>query len=229
MAKRAWWDIGGIFGTGEENELQTKTVVTDPTKKAVSEALGSYYTSRIGKGLSPYAGDLTTELDPLAQARYSEYLGMSPEAWFKKAVTDPTLKAFERDVLPEISETWAGYQSGSGRGWDQLTAVSRVAEELGTAGAKAIPSIYESQLKMGYTQAELDQYNKKMQYTEWLRQQPEYNPVLEQALKYAEGGGVETFGYWDEQMSFMDALDQMLGIGMKAAGTYAGFKYGASL
>src|SRR3990167_5951678 len=99
MAKRAWWDVGGIFGTGEEGELKTQTVVTDPRKKAVSDALGSYYTSQIGKGASPYAGELTTELDPLAQARYAEYLGMSPETWFQKVVTDPTMKAFTRDVL----------------------------------------------------------------------------------------------------------------------------------
>ncbi len=222
-SKRAWWDVGNIFGTGDEPELKTQTIVTDPQKKALSDKLGSFYSSQIGKGASPYTGSLTTNLDPLAQTRYSEYLSKSPEELFRTSVINPTLRAFERDVLPEINESWAGYQSGSGRGYDQTTALARVSEELGTAGAKAIPSIYESQLGAGYKVAEMEALNKSAVYKEWLRTQPEYNPVLEQALKYAAGGGTETLGYWDEAMSFMDALSQVVGIGSDVANIFSQF------
>ena len=102
MAK-AWYDPSGWFEG--DSELKTQTVVTDPNKKAVSDALGSYYASQIGKGATAYPGTLTVDLDPLARSRYNEFLGTDPSAWFQSAVTDPTLKAFTRDVLPEINES----------------------------------------------------------------------------------------------------------------------------
>lgn len=198
MAKKAWWDVGSWFGGGEDEETTSSTgqwlqspIYTDPAKKAVSDKLSSYLTSQVGQGASPYTGALTTSLDPLAQARYNEYMGMDPSAWFEKSVTQPTMSRFKEELLPEINESWAGGLRGSGRYRDVEDYSSSVSEKLGEVGAKAIPSIYESQLGLGYKQAELDKSNKALEYNEWLREQPEYNPVLEQALKYL-GSGTST-------------------------------------
>jgi len=201
MAKKAWWDPTGWFGGGDEEEssIQSTTVTNDPARKAVSDSLSSYITSNLGKGATAYTGDLTTSYDTDAMNRYSEFMSMDPTSWFKSAVTDPTIKEFTKTTLPEINESWAGYQSGSGRGYDQTTAMTDVAEALGTAGAKQIPSIYSTQLSMANQKATLDQANKKALYTEWLRTQPEYSPVLEQAINYLGGSsGTQTYSYWGD-------------------------------
>ena len=173
------------------------TYTIDPAKKRISDLMSEYLATRVGQPGPQYPGSVTTELDPMAKSRYADFMGMDAGEWFNKNVTAPTMRDFSTKVLPEINESWAGMQSGSGRGWDQTQAASEMSYQLGVAGGKAIPAIQESQVGSGFKMAALNQDNAAREYDTWLKEQPEYSPVLQQALTYL-GAGTQTGTGWQD-------------------------------
>lgn len=175
-------DVGDfLFGT--EPEIMTKEV-RDPIKTAVSQPLSSFLSSKIGKGLPKYGGELYSEIDPQAESRYKEFMSLDAPTFFEEKVAQPAIRRFREDLLPDIKEGFAGSLRGSGRVGTELQAISKFSSDLAEKQGQFELSLPVQQLSMASKRkAQLDADFTKT-YKEWYKSLPEMNPVLEQALGF---------------------------------------------
>jgi len=190
MGKGNWW-------TGRSPSLQTKTII-DPLKMKVSSPLSDYLSREIGKGLPRYEGPLYYELSPEAQSRYTEFLSLKPEDWFREKVTQPTMETWREEVLPVIEESWAGSLRGSGRYRDVEDAYTNLTKKLAEVGGQQIPSLYSSQIGTALAYKGARDIDYEREYKDWLKSLPEMNPAIEQALAFlGKPTGMDTLAYFD--------------------------------
>jgi len=171
---------------GTDPKIMTKEV-WDPLKKAVSTPMSEFLASNIGKGLPRYEGKLYEGLDPLAENRYSEFMGLDAGAWFDEYVGDPETKRFKEEMLPEIREGFAGSLRGSGRFRAEEAGISKFSESLAQQRGLAIPGISQQQWEMGVGRQAIEDVGRQREYTDWLKSLPEFNPILDKALAFLAG------------------------------------------
>lgn len=204
--KKAWEGTGPSFQTKE---------IWDPLKKKVSTPLSSFLASGVGKGLPRYEGDLSTGLDPMASNRYSEFMGLDAGSWFDKAVGDPETKRFREELLPEITEGFAGSLRGSGRYRAEEAGIGRFSEALAQTRAQAIPQISGQQFGMGLEKAKFEDVGKQREYADWLKSLPEMNPILDKAMSFLAGPtGRDVLSYVDpgQQGWLKDVLEMAISV-----------------
>lgn len=177
--------FGDLFG-GKDPKTETK-VMWDPLKKSVSTPMSSFLASNVGKGLPRYEGQMYEPLDKDTMNRYSEFMGLDAGSWFDKAVGDPETKRFKEELLPEITEGFAGNLRGSGRYRAEEAGISKFSESLAQTRAQAIPGIAGAQWKMGSERAAYEDVKYQREYTDWLKSLPEFNPVLDKAMAFLAG------------------------------------------
>lgn len=218
MAKAAWYDwalggakkgVEGLLGWGAEDPSVKTKELRDPLKTAVSSPLSSYLASEVGQGLPRYEGDLSADLDPEALNRYNEFIGMDPEDWFKKSITDPTVSKFKEDFLPDLREGYAGALRGSGRFGAEEGAINKLGTDLGTMGAQMVPELYQKQFDMASQRKAQKDADYKLEYNDWMKSLPQMNPALQSALQFLQGPtGVDTLAWMDpgQQGYIMDIV-----------------------
>ena len=193
--------------------------VEDPLKKAVASPLSKYLAENVGKGVDPYPGDVTTQMDPQAMGAYNEFLSMDAGEWFDRAVSDPTIRDYKENILPGIQEGYAGRLRGSGRWRSEEDAGTNLMLGLAQQRAKAEMTVPQQQFNMGISKYNLDVQNKSKEVNEWMRTQPEYSPILDKAMAFlsnSTSSGTDTLAaMMPEQQGF---LPQLLGAGMGALG-----------
>lgn len=185
---------------GMKPKIETKTVV-DPLKTAVASPLSSYLSSQIGQGVPRYTGELTAPAvsDPgLAYGgggALSDFLKLNANDFFNTKVQDPTIAAWKKDVQPVVREGWAGALSGSGRYSEESSSGSDLM--LGLAQKRGDFELALPQTQYGITsqmrnqdfqiasqiKAQKDEAL-KLEYNDWMKSLPHYNPVLDKALSF---------------------------------------------
>lgn len=171
--------------SGEKASIMTKEVV-DPHKKAVSTPMSAYLANEVGKGLPRYGGDMSYEFNPQEMRSYTDFLSLDADDWFDKAVGDPATKKFKEDLLPEITEGFAGSLRGSGRYRAEEAGINQFSESLMQgryAAEREIPAQqfamsleYKKQMDIGYAR----------EYNDWMKSLPQVNPALSQAMQYLQ-------------------------------------------
>lgn len=118
---------------------------------------------------TPLSQFLTREVGRgIEPGRYSEFLEMEPEKFFERKVVSPVMKGWREEVAPLIKEEWAGGLRGSGMFRSLEESATAVSEKLGEIGGTMVPQLYQQQFSM------------------WLKTLPQYNPVLDTAIKYLQ-------------------------------------------
>lgn len=170
-----------LFGT--DPQILTKTV-EDPIKTAVSRPLSSFLSQRIGKGLPKFDGPLTADLDPQSQSRYQEFISLDAPTFFEEKVAGPATKRFKEDFLPELRESFAGGLRGSGRIGSELQAINKFSSDLAEAQGQFEIALPKEQFALASTRKAQYDADFAVAYNAWTRTLPEFNPVLEQSLKF---------------------------------------------
>ena len=215
------------FFTGSKPSIMTKSI-KDPMKESVASPLSSFLSSRIGKGLDRYTGELTAPLDTSTLNRYNEYMSLNPSEFFTQNVTNPTMAKAREDLSENVTESYAGGLRGSGRYKGTEDYFADVTEDISTKMAKFVPSMYESQIKTGMSMQQLNDIKNQREYQDWYKSLPELNPALEQGLQFLSEGvgtGTTVFSALDpgQKGAFWDLLE--IG-GQVAAGAAMGFAMG---
>ena len=202
--------------------------IHDPIKEAVSGPLSKYLASQIGRGMPRYEGKLYEPLDPMAEMRYKEFLGMDPEKFFKEKVTRPTMEEWGKEVAPIVKEGWAGNLRGSGRFKDVEDSAGAMTKQLGVIGGQMVPDIYGKQFSMGVGLSALKTQQYALEWKNWMSGLPEMNPNLDRALAFlGMPTGMDTLAFLDpgEQAWWKDALSGLMG----GIGTGVGMGAGAAM
>ena len=171
--------------SGRKPSIMTKTIV-DPHKKAVSTPMSQYLASEIGKGLPKYEGDLSYKFSPEESRSYSDFLALDAGEWFDKAVGDPATKHFKEEMLPEITEGYAGALRGSGRYRAEEAGIGKFSEALAVQRYKAEREIPAQQFAMSLEYAKRQDIGFAREYNDWLKSLPQMNPALTQAMQYLQ-------------------------------------------
>ena len=171
--------------SGKDAEIVTKTVV-DPQKKAVSTPMSQYLASEVGKGLPTYSGQLAYDFSPEESRSYSDFLALDAGDWYDKAVADPATKHFKEELLPEITEGFAGSLRGSGRYRAEEAGINEFSESLAIGRYKAEREIPAQQFAMATEYKTQMDINFAREYNAWMKSLPQMNPALEQAMQYLQ-------------------------------------------
>lgn len=174
------FSVGSLFGGGSSNVVTIK----DPYKTQVSDALVPYLTSRIGQGLPSYTGKLYEDFDEGTYNNYKNFLSLSPEEWFNKAVAEPETARFKSELLPELREGYAGSLRGSGRYRDEENAMTDFETNLSKQRYNSMIDIPQQQFNLASSYKKLKDLDYMLEYQNWFTSLPENNPVLGQALSY---------------------------------------------
>ena len=171
--------------SGRKPSIMTKEVV-DPHKKAVSTPMSQYLSQEVGKGLPRYEGKLSHEFSPEESRSYSDFLALDAGDWFDKAVGDPATKHFKEELLPEITEGYAGSLRGSGRYRAEEAGIGKFSEGLAAQRYQAEREIPAQQFAMTLERAKQMDIGYAREYGDWMKSLPQMNPVLGQAMQYLQ-------------------------------------------
>ena len=199
---------------GEPASLK-QTVIEDPYKIAVSSPLSQYLSSQIGKGLPRYTGQYQEPLSQEYESTYKDFLALKPGEWYDKAVAEPTIKEFQENLLPEITEGFAGSLRGSGRYSAEEAGITELSQGLAQGRAQAEVTIPQAQAGMEFQRAEYLSQGKALEYADWYKSLPEMNPALEQSLKFLSGpSGRDVVTYMDPGESSFMGMGASLGMAL---------------
>ena len=170
---------------GEKPKIDTHTI-KDPLKESVASPLSSYLSSQIGQGVPRYGKQILTDLPEGGGASISSFLKTDAETFFNERIKGPALDTFKKDILPVIREDFAGSLSGSGR--------YRTEEEAGNNFTRGLAQT-RAELELGLPAAQLavssglkEQADKEalLQYQDWYKSLPQFNPILGQAMTFLQ-------------------------------------------
>lgn len=176
--------MGNFFSDlfkSKDPEIITKTV-TDPSKVAVNNPLSSFLANNVGAGLPRYPGELGAELPQGGGASVSPFLSKTVDQLYGDISN--SARADFKNTYSDLLEGSAGALSSSSRAYNDNTAVTNLS--LGLADKRAA-------LELGLPAAQLDAaskiqainaQNNALQYQDWLKSLPEYNPILGNAISY---------------------------------------------
>jgi len=171
--------------SGEKASIMTKEVV-DPQKKAVSTPMSKYLASQVGVGLPKYEGQLSYDFNPQEMKSYSDFLSLDAGDWYDKAVADPATKHFKEELLPEITEGFAGSLRGSGRYRAEEAGINEFSESLAIGRYKAEREIPAQQFAMASQYKQMMDIGYAREYNDWMKSLPQMNPALGQAMQYLQ-------------------------------------------
>lgn len=169
-----------LFG-GKKAKVIT-TTIADEAKKSIASPLSSYLSSEIGKGLPSYTGKLYDTYE--APSNVSDFLSMNTNEFFSKYVEDPTMKNWEKNILPTITEQYAGNLSSSGRYSAQSASASDISASLASQRASLAQSLPQAQYTLSAGIKAMNDADYKLDYQNWYSSLPETNPVLQSALSF---------------------------------------------
>lgn len=187
------------FSWGREDPKIVSKKFVDPLKTAVSTPYSKYLAAEVGKGLPRYTeGPLTYEMGGMEESRYTEFMSMDPGEWFKKAIGDPATKEFKEEMMPLITEGYAGALRGSGRFREEEAGIGKFTEFLATERYKAERDIPMQQIEMAERYKKMKDIDYQAKYQDWMKSLPQYNPALEQSLKFLQSPtGIDYVTYLD--------------------------------
>lgn len=174
-----------LFGTAPG--IMTQTVV-DPLKQDVANPLSAYLAGQIGKGIPRYEGPLSYEFSGTEQTNYLDFIGSSASDVFQESIADPAMKEFKENLLPVIREGFAGSLRGSGRFREEEAGISQFSEALSAQRAGFIPEFQQKQIQTSLAFKDAIDKDYSTRYNAWLRELPQYNPALQQALTFLNVG-----------------------------------------
>ena len=170
-----------IFGT--EPALHTQTVI-DPLKQNVANPLSSYLSNQIGKGIPRFEGTLTHDLSQQELTNFQDFVGTSASDVFQESIADPAMRDFKENLLPVIREGFAGSLRGSGRFREEEAGISKFSEALSAQRAGFIPEFQQKQISTSLAFKDSMDKSYATRYNAWLRELPQYNPAIQQALDF---------------------------------------------
>ena len=175
----------GFFG-GSSPGIQTQ-VVTDPYKTRISNVLSKYLAGQVGKGLPEYPRQLYEPFNPEAYSRYSDFLSLSPEKWWTKAVLEPSMRTYKEETLPLLKEAHAGQLSSSRFDTALVESAEDLATTLGESKYRAELEIPQAQFGMAEEYSKLRTSQFQLEFQDWMKSLPQMNPALSQALQFLAG------------------------------------------
>lgn len=168
---------------GKKAEIKTK-IIDDPLKKAIATPLSEFLSARVGQGLPKFEGDLTSTFPEEGLSRFNEFLGLDSQEFFKERIADPATRRFREDFLPVVREGFAGSLRGSGRFRTEEDAINRFSEGLAGIQANLETTLPAAQFKMAGQLKAMRDRDLQVRYNAWLRELPEFNPVLQQSINF---------------------------------------------
>ena len=176
----SFWD----FFLGTKPKIETETI-NDPAKTGVANQLSSYLSSQIGQGVPLYGKQILSDLPEGGGASLSDFLKLNAEDSFNSLIKNPAVASFKNNYS-QLLEGSAGALSSSGRAYNDNTAVTNL--ELGLAEKKAAweTGLPAAQLAISSGIKEQVDKEKIAQYQDWLKSLPQYNPALEQGIKFLQ-------------------------------------------
>ena len=177
-------------------------IVKDPYKTAVSSPLSEFLSRSVGKGLPGYTEStgksLYEPLDSQVYNRYQEFIGVDAGDWYDKAVYAPAMKSYKEETLPLLREAHAGQLSSSRFDSALTESATDLSEALAQGRYQAELEIPKAQYAMGRDYAESKTRELQLEYADWMKSLPEYNPVLGQALQFLQSdSGYNILSYLD--------------------------------
>lgn len=213
--------MGGIgdFLFGEEPETRIESMPTmSPEQMALLNKLSTLLTGELGKGVTPYGGQITAELSGLEQEGIeraggfggagmdflSNILGRSPEAeedYWRKAFVDPSMMMWEKKMVPQLMEKYSAM--GAGDSGAARRALAEGASSLTTnLGSRLGEIMYKSQFdKMQIPGMGMDLIAKMMGAG-----------AVGRGVEQAKGQ--EAYGKWQQAQPWANPWLQHLGIPM---------------
>jgi len=207
--KHGFWQIAGpiiasaagsLLGGGDKGGTSQVDKLTPEQKQAMG-SLAAFINPKIGTGVAGYPGQLNAPQNQYETAGLSALAkltaGVDPaqtEADYNKYILPGQMRILNESILPKILESYAGPSGGtvwsSQRAKEQARATQNWGEVQGKTlydmivqnqnrAATAAPQLAQAGLLA--RQMEQEQLTNTM--NEWKRQQPEYSPYIDMALK----------------------------------------------
>jgi hypothetical protein len=216
-------------GSEESEGSYSKDLWTPQQKKTAKGFYQNYLRDRIGQGMPGYEGELTAGPSDIQNTLFSDVksgtgafgawanLAKGPEEWNRRvaerSATEQGLLAPERakeDALLKSKMASMGLSSSSDvlkagmdlsnkRELQDTQFRQQLYDQYEQLGLQVTPQVISAISDIGNTQREIEQQGLTAKYQEWLRQQPEYSPVIAQLLQFlglrgAESGTSEASG-----------------------------------
>jgi hypothetical protein len=243
----------GKEGGWERNEYGT----LNPEQVKMYQAWAPTVTAQAGKELPMYGSTWQDYTAPMGQsekdmvarnARMSALgeqglssllKGEFPEQYYRDTIYQPALKNWQEDILPQISESYAGPNGGGFYGSARGNAVTRNARDLSSSLAaqraqlawnvqQNVPNAVAAANSLSQTESNIQSmprliqdYGMQKLYDEWVRTRPENSPYLNAALNFLNLSTV-TERYRPTQLSQSQAATRGLGVGGMTADMIAG-------
>ena len=195
------WGTDGIRDAvlGKDPEIMTKDVV-DEKKTAVASPLSKYLAGQVGQGVSRYEGDFAGKFPEGSLESAQDFMDIDPESFFAENIAAPATSKF-KDQLAVSKEDFAGRLSGSGRFRTEEESISKFNTELASSKADFLINTPQAQFAVAQQIKQEDDKRVQLQYQDWLKSLPQYNPVLEASLKFlneSTSTGTTVLSYLDE-------------------------------
>ena len=189
--------MGILFG--DAPGIMTETV-TDPLKQNVASPLSKYLASQTGQGVARYTGDFAGKFPEGSLESAQNFMDIDPESFFAENIAAPATSKF-KDQLAVSKEDFAGRLSGSGRFRTEEESISKFNTELASSKANFLINTPQAQFAVAQQIKQEDDKRVQLQYQDWLKSLPQYNPVLEASLKFlneSTSTGTTVLSYLDE-------------------------------
>lgn len=201
---------------GREAEIKTQTI-HDPKKAEVASPMSRFLAEQVGAGVPRYGKQILTDLPEVGGI--DEFLKMDADEYFGKYVKDPAMETFEEELLPLIHEDFAGSLSGSGRLRAEGDAARGLARDLAVSRGEFGLKLPAAQMEIAKSIKIENDKEAMAQYSDWLKSLPQYNPVLDKAMKFLQ----DSTNTGDTVLSYLDeGSDGIFGDIMQAIATAAG-------
>ena len=213
--------------SGKSSKLRI-VPIEDKIKTGVSNPLSEFLSRNVGKGLPGYTEStgksLYEPLDPQAYNRYQEFISQDAGDWYDKAVYAPAMKAYKEETLPLLKEAHAGQLSSSRFDSALTESATDLSESLAQGRYQAELQVPQAQYGMASSYADRITQQKQLEYQDWMKSLPEYNPVLGQALQFLAGpSGMDYITY--QTAAQTSGWEKIIGWGIQ---TIAALKGGGS-
>lgn len=177
--------LNKLTGKRKDPQIQTASGLT-PQQEAMSNALSSYITPRIGTGVEPYTG--AGPLDISAYPQIQALAGRDYSDIWAKDIEEPTVRYLKEFGVP-IARERARFLTGGPGSYEDYAGRRAALEGLTELGkAKADWTLQGRQQKLTELGAlgALETAGIEWDYNQWLRTRPETAPYIQMALSYLD-------------------------------------------
>jgi hypothetical protein len=232
--KHGFWQIAGpiiasaagaLLGGGDGGGTSQVDKLTPEQKQAMA-GLAAYLNPKIGTGVAGYPGQLNASQNEYETAGLAALMklagGVDPaqtEAEYNKYILPGQQRILNESILPKILESYAGPSGGTVWSSQRAKEQSRATQSWGETQGKTLYDMIMQNKTMAATAApqlaqagllaqQMEQEQLTNSMNEWKRQQPEYSPYIDMALKMLGVSASDTV----VQQSASNPLASMLGM-----------------